>query len=331
MKQSNACRYVFGPVPSRRLGRSLGVDLVPFKTCTYDCVYCQIGRTTNKTVERREYVPVAKVLSDVRRKLTRCKPNYVTLSGSGEPTLHARLGELIQGLKNMTRIPVAVLTNGSLLGDRDVQAALRLADLVIPSLDGGDEAAFQYVNRPHAAITFERMVKGLVDFRARYSGALWLEVFLLGGVTASKIEATKIATLARRLRPDKIQLNTVTRPPAEDFAFPVPAARMKQLCRVFGGKAEVIADYQTPALDSGGEPDADDVLTLLGRRPCTVKDIADGLGLHATQAAKLIEHLHDAGQVVEQRVNGRAYFSSMKKRAGTPPPGPVGRTQKTRG
>ena len=301
-------KHVFGPVPSRRLGRSLGVDLVPFKTCTYDCVYCQLGRTTNKTVERREYAPLDVVLSEVRRKLTQCKPDYITLSGSGEPTLYSRMDELISGIKKESCIPVAVLTNGSLLWDKTVQDALCAADLVIPSLDAGDDSAFQYVNRPHATIVFDRMVAGIVDFRARYTGALWLEVFLLGSVTTIDAEVAKIAKIARRIRPDKVQLNTVTRPPAEDYAFPVPLKRMKKFCRAFGKKAEVIADYHAPVIEAGGEPDAGNVLALLGRRPCTVKDIADGLGLHPTQVVKILEHLRAGDQVVEERVGGRVYF-----------------------
>ncbi len=305
-------KYVFGPVPSRRLGRSLGVDLVPFKTCTYDCVYCQLGRTTNKTVERREYVPMDTVLAEVRRKLTQCKPDYITLSGSGEPTLYSRLGEIILGIKKETNIPVAVLTNGSLLWDQEVQNALLSADIVIPSLDGASDLTFQNINRPDFSITFDQMIAGLVDFRTRYNGALWLEVFLLGGVTAIDGEVTEIAKIVRRIQPDKIQLNTVTRPPAESFAFSVPVERMKHFCRAFDGKAEVIADYQAPAVEVGAEPAASDVLALLDRRPCTVKDIADGLGLHPTQVAKVLEHLIELGKLVEQRVDGRVYFKTQE-------------------
>lgn len=311
-------KYVFGPVPSRRLGRSLGVDLVPFKTCTYDCVYCQLGRTTNETVERREYTPLDMVLRELRARLTKSKPDYITLSGSGEPTLHSRLKELIRGISKESELPVAVLTNSSLLWDREVQDALLSADVVLPSLDSGDDSTFQYVNRPHPAITFDRMVDGIVDFRARYSGALWLEVFLLEGVTAIDAELARITKIARRIRPDKVQLNTVTRPPTEAFAFPVPVAQMKHFCRAFGGKAEVIADYHAPAIEAGGEADAGDVLTLLGRRPCTVEDIAGGLHLHPTQAAKILEHLRDAESIVEQRVAGRAYYRSRRAKRGKP-------------
>ncbi|MFO7937708.1 MAG: radical SAM protein, partial [Kiritimatiellia bacterium] len=141
MKQQE---YIFGPVPSRRLGRSLGVDLIPFKTCSYDCIYCQLGKTTNKTIQRKEWVPVDVVVGQLEPKLA-LNPDYITLSGSGEPTLHSRIGDIISMIKKITDVPVAVLTNGSLLWLPEVRAALKYADLVVPSLDAGSEKAFQYV------------------------------------------------------------------------------------------------------------------------------------------------------------------------------------------
>lgn len=310
MTATKKLKYVFGPVPSRRLGRSLGVDLVPFKHCSYDCVYCQLGRTTNKTVQRRAYVPLRAVLAELKRKLADCTPDYITLSGSGEPTLYLALGPLIRGIKKITKIPVAVLTNGSLLWNRAVQDALLSADLIVPSLDGGDDAAFQYVNRPHPAITFDKMAAGLIDFRKQYSGKIWLEVFILGGITAIDSEAAKIAKLARQIRPDRIQLNTVTRPPAEEFAFPVPPQQMQRLRRLFGRNAEVIADYRAPAGKTAGVADDAAVLSMLERRPCTLKDIADGIALHPTQAGKILEHLLTARRIVEQRAGGKAYYKA---------------------
>jgi len=301
--------HVFGPVPSRRLGRSLGVDLVPFKTCTYDCVYCQLGRTTDRTVTRRDYVPVDTVLADLRRTLATCTPDCVTISGSGEPTLHAYIGELVTIIKKETTLPVAVLTNGSLLWDSAVQDALLSADMVLPSLDAGDGEMFRHVNRPHPAISFDRMVEGLVEFRHRYGGALWLEVLLLGGMTALDAEVAKIAAVARRIRPDRVQLNTVTRPPAEDFAFAVPHADMQRFCHAFEGNCEMIADYHGPAGMEDTRACDRDVIELLRRRPCTVDDIAHGLGLHPTQAAKAVAHIRDEGGIAEERVGGRVYFS----------------------
>ena len=183
---------IFGPVPSRRLGRSLGVDLVPFKTCTYNCIYCQLGRTTNRTLERHEWVPLDDVLGELETKLA-TQPDYITLSGSGEPTLYSRTGELIERIKSLTDVPVAVLTNGSLLWDADIRSQLMDADLVIPSLDAGDGAMFQAVNRPHEDISFEEMLSGLIEFCRQFRGQYWLEVMFLAGHNAIHDEAAKLA------------------------------------------------------------------------------------------------------------------------------------------
>ena len=241
-------RYVYGPVASRRLGRSLGIDLVPFKTCSFDCVYCQLGRTTRKTLERREYVPAERIFADLEKKLSRVSEfDHVGIAGSGEPTLHSGLGEIIRGIKQRTDKPVAVLTNGSLLGDRRVQDDLRDADVVMPSLDAGDARLFGYVNRPHPELDFERVVDGLIEFRARFLKPVWLEVFLLSGVTGLREEVEKIAALCRRIRPDRIQLNTVARPPAEDYAFPVSAELLTTFAALFDPPGEVIVEAETVA------------------------------------------------------------------------------------
>lgn len=171
---SENLQHVFGPVPSRRLGRSLGVDLVPFKTCTYDCIYCQVGRTTCKTMERKEWVPMDLVLDELEGKLA-CRPDYVTLSGSGEPTLHSRLGEIIEQIQAMTDVPVAVLTNGWLLWQPQVRAELALADMVLPSLDAGDPTKFNFINRPHPSLSFDRVVEGLIAFVPSSRGGIGLK------------------------------------------------------------------------------------------------------------------------------------------------------------
>jgi wyosine [tRNA(Phe)-imidazoG37] synthetase (radical SAM superfamily) len=217
----NGCKmkYVYGPVPSRRLGRSLGIDLIPYKTCTYDCIYCQLGRTTRKTVTRERFVPTETILAEVRRKLdTGDRPDYVGLAGSGEPTLHAGIGDLIQGLKAMTDVPVAVFTNGSLLWMDEVRQVLMGADLVLPSLDVGDERLFQDVNRPHPSLSFERMVAGIAAFTREFPGQVWMEVLLVGGINGMETEVKKIAEHVRTNRPARVQLNSVNRPPAEEYA-----------------------------------------------------------------------------------------------------------------
>jgi wyosine [tRNA(Phe)-imidazoG37] synthetase (radical SAM superfamily) len=310
---SEGCfRHVYGPVPSQRLGRSLGIDLVPFKTCTYDCVYCQLGRTTNKTCERKEYVAVAEVLAELERKLTtENAPDYISLAGSGEPTLNTGIGDLISKIKGMTETPVAVLTNGSLLWIDEVQDALMAADLVLPSLDVGDEHLFRYVNRPHGDISFERMVDGLAAFTRRFPGEVWLEILLLAGVTGMPSEVKKIAALARRVAPARVQLNTVSRPPAEDFALPLSPGQILTMKGLFPGTVDIICGE---ALDGTHPPTSfnakdEDVLSLLSRRPCTSTDVANGLGIHVTEALKHLESLRAAGKVTAVVSGGRSFYT----------------------
>ena len=207
-------RLVFGPVPSRRLGRSLGVDLVPFKTCSFDCIYCQLGRTTRLTTKRQAWVPVAAVLEQLKPKLA-SQPDYISLSGGGEPTLHSHLGEIIEGIRALTTIPVAVFTNGSLLWRKEVREAVARADVVLPSLDAPDAARFQWINRPHPEITFARLLDGLAALRREFTGAYWLEIMMLGGYTSLPPQMKELAAHIRRLRPDSPA--TGVRPPAEEF------------------------------------------------------------------------------------------------------------------
>jgi len=306
-------RHVYGPVPSHRLGRSLGVDLVPFKTCAYNCIYCQLGRTTDLTITRREYVPVDEILIQLREKLrTGPTPDYVSLAGSGEPTLHARIGELIAGIKRLTRIPVAVLTNGSLLSMRDIQDALMEADLVLPSLDAGDADLFRLVNRPHAQIEFDAMVDGLAVFRERFTKPVWLEVMLLAGITGIRAEVEKIAALARRIRPERVQINTITRPPCEEFAYPVSPDVMAAFARLFGRGASVVSEHRPRRAAGSGTLADGDILALLTRRPCTARGISKGLGLHLGEIIKRLDLLTDRGAVTPVRKNGSVFFETVR-------------------
>ncbi len=301
-------QYVFGPVLSRRLGRSLGVDLIPSKTCVYDCVYCQLGRTTRRTSERGEWTPVNEVLDEVARALERSRPDYITLAGSGEPTLHAGLGAVIAGIKALCDIPVAVLTNGALLGCPDVQHDLLAADVVIPSLDAGDAPAFAKVNRPDPAVRFAPMVEGLAGFRSIYPGAYWLEVLLLAGVTDSDEQVRKIAACARRIRPDRVQLNTVTRPSAESGRLAVPREKLEALTRMFHPPAEVVADFPEAHTGSLTAADPDAVIAMTRRHPCTVADLEQGLGLSQSAAQQCLDALLAEGAVEVVHIQGRAYY-----------------------
>jgi len=280
--------HVFGPVPSRRLGRSLGVDLVAYKTCSYDCVYCQLGRTTCKTTDRKEYVPVSEVLREVERKIeSNVQADFITLSGSGEPTLHAGCGEIIQGIKKMTQIPVAVLTNGSLLWDPSVREDLLSADLVIPSLDAGESEIFIEVNQPDPSIDFNRMINGLIDFGASFK--------------------------VQKIHLDRIQLNTVARPPAYDKALAVPEAEMSRLAKLFGDKAEVVADFGGVHEDKDFSVRREDVLDLLERRPCTLDDVSISLGIHRNEAVKHLNNLLKQSVVTAEQMGGKLFYVCSRR------------------
>jgi wyosine [tRNA(Phe)-imidazoG37] synthetase (radical SAM superfamily) len=302
--------HIFGPVPSRRLGRSLGVDLVPYKTCTYDCIYCQLGRTTNKTMQRKEWVPIDAVINQLRRKLD-TNPDYITLSGSGEPTLFSPLKELIFKIKGITNIPVAVLTNGSLLWLPEVRRSIIEADIVIPSLDAGSNRTFQYVNRPHKDITFRKMLEGLVKFRNEYKGNYWLEVFILAGVTTLEAEIKRLKAHISNICPDKVQVNTVTRPPAEDFAEPAPQQQLETIAKQLYKNAEVITDYSGVHKQQDFLAQREDVLALLKRRPCTVEDIAAGIGLHRNEVVKYVQELCSEGKIEATTKRNQLYYKAV--------------------
>jgi wyosine [tRNA(Phe)-imidazoG37] synthetase (radical SAM superfamily) len=308
-------KMVYGPVPSRRLGISLGVDIVSFKTCSYDCIYCQLGRTVDKTLIRKEYVPLEAVLDETARRLAEdSRPDYITLSGSGEPTLYSRLGELITGLKRLTRTPIAVLTNGSLLWNPDVRLGLLECDVVIPSLDAGSDDVFQRVNRPHPDLDFAQVLSGMASFRLEFGGQIWLEVFLLRRFTADLVQVERLARLAEILEPDRIQLNTVLRPPAEKCALAVDSATMHSLAAIFGGKAEVISDSPASEHNSTGEASESAITGLLRRRPCTIQDVSRGLGIPAAEAAKRLEILERDGVIVIRRRAGKLFYRASQSR-----------------
>jgi wyosine [tRNA(Phe)-imidazoG37] synthetase (radical SAM superfamily) len=313
MKPKNF-QHVYGPVPSRRLGRSLGIDLVPYKTCTYDCIYCHLGRTTNKTLERKEYVKTADILRELELKLAGSDDlDYISLAGSGEPTLNSGFGDLILKIKRLTKIPVAILTNGSLFWMSDVRDALMPADLVLPSLDAGDQLLFRYVNRPHKDISFERMADGLALFADRYKGEIWLEVLLLGGVTGIPDEVEKISSIIRRIKPARTQVNTVVRPPAETFAAALSRDQILALKRTIPGRVEIINDIQPGdwATLSDANAGVSDVLSLISRRPCTGQDVACSLGLRISEAIKYLDALRIAGKVASVRIHDETFYTSL--------------------
>ena len=303
-------RYLFGPVPSRRFGRSLGIDLTPLKTCSFDCVFCQLGRTQTKTIHRDAYVPVDDVLAELDNWLAAGgQADYITLSGSGEPTLHTGFGHVLSFIKKAGK-PSVLLTNGSLLDLPEVRRDAALADIVKVSLSAWDQHAFEWINRPHKAVTFSGLVKGQKEFRTLFEGQLWMEVFLLFGMNARPADVSKIAAIAKEIQPDRVQLNTVARPPAEEFAAALSAERMQALCPLFTPPAEIIAGFQTPrnkAIEVTGET----ILAMLRRRPCTLDQIACAFNLHVNEASKYLGKLIQTHTVHTVRENSEIYYSAV--------------------
>jgi len=304
-------------VPSRRLGFSLGVDIVPFKTCSYNCVYCQLGPTRKTRIRRGAFVPAAEVVSQVREALNTKGPvDSITFSGSGEPTLHSGLGRMIREIKAFTDIPVTVLTNGSLLANGDVRRGLMAADRVVPSLDAAAEDVFRAVNRPHRSLRLSRVLRGLADFRREYKGFLWLEIMLVKGVNDSPAHVAALKKAVARIRPDKVQLNTVVRPPAEKGVKPLPARALERICRRLGPGCEVVAAFRGRAPKRSGSADLRRVQSLIGRRPVTADDIERSLGLHRKIVEVILTRLLGSGGIRSVRHRGKDFFEPA-----LPPPG----------
>ncbi len=307
-------QHLFGPVPSRRLGLSLGVDLLPFKTCSFDCIFCQLGRTTDKTLMRKPYAPVDAVVGELRHWLNAGgRADYITLSGSGEPTLHTQFGDVIDFARGNTRIPIALLTNGSLLADAAVRAAAARANVVKASLSAWDQPSMQTLNRPHPDLTFEGLLEGLRRFRNEFAGKLWIEVFLVEDVNTRPDQIARIADHIRTLHPDRIQLNTAVRPPCEPSVHAVAKDRIESLTRQFDPPAEVIAEYRGAHADAFRATEAD-ILGILRRRPCTLSQICRALAVHRNAAAKHLGALFRTDQIDLYRQDEETFFVARRSR-----------------
>jgi len=303
-----AYRYLFGPVPSRRLGISLGIDLVPHKTCAFDCVYCECGQTTNLTCERREYVPAGRVVAELDDFLAKAPDlDYVTFAGSGEPTLHSGIGEIIAFIKDRyPRYRVAVLTNSALLTDPEVRAALMPADLVVPSLDAVSEEAFQRINRPSPGVTAGRVLEGLLEFVREYPGEVWLEVFIVPGINDTEEEVRLLKDAVAAIEPDRVQVNTLDRPGTDIRVRPASRPALERIASTLGG--EVIGAACTDRVLPPESEDAGEViLATIRRRPCTSADLAALLGIRPAEVAKHLRVL-EARALIEQVREKRGVF-----------------------
>ncbi|MGE5841268.1 MAG: radical SAM protein [Deltaproteobacteria bacterium] len=303
-------KYLFGPVPSRRLGLSLGVDLIPLKTCSYDCLYCQIGKTTCRTIEPAAYVPVEDVIAELGESLARVKPDYVTFSGSGEPTLHTELDRLIAYVKDRGGAKVAVLTNGSLLYRPEVRARLLRADMVMPTLSTVNEKTFRAIHQPHDDLTVARVIEGLRGLRRSFKGQLFIEIMLLAGINDSEEEIEALRQVILEIAPDRVQLNTVVRPPADAKAIPLDSEKLEVIKKAFGERAEIIATAPIGSRQQfkGALPGA--VLEMARRRPVTVQDVARSLDTSLHEVSRTVTSLVKKGELRKQSHLGKDYYTA---------------------
>lgn len=325
-------KYVFGPVPSRRLGRSLGIDPTPpssqyahpamtidtrpdvTKFCNWNCVYCQLGRTRPFTTSRSSFFPPEAMFAELRETLNTKSPekiDWITFVGSGEPTLNRELGTMLRGVKAMTDIPVAVITNGSLLSQQEVREELSVADAVLPTLDAGSEILFRRINRPHPDFSFNRHIEGLVAFRAEYKGSFWLELMLIAGINDDKSSLRDIATAIRRIAPDQVHIILPTRPPAESWVRPADEEGILRTCAILGEVAPVIhpdAGYGDFALCAGDDP-LEAAASILARHPMSDKQLHHALSLWGfADPTEAIRRLADSGKAVEVRRFGTSFW-----------------------
>lgn len=308
-------KYLFGPVPSRRLGMSLGVDLVPHKVCTLNCVYCECGRTTKLTCERKEYVPVDEVLKELEHFFkSGLSIDYITFSGAGEPTLNSRLGDVLRFIKAKRQdIPLAVLTNGTLLSDIDVRAELFDADLVLPSLDAASDATLRKIDRPYRNLKIDEYIQGLVDFRKEFHGKIWLEVFILPGYNDSSVDLDLLKEALGRIQPDRIQLNTLDRPGAVEDLRPASIAELREVSAFLGfDSVEIIAAVpERKKIKSYREDIENIIIETISRRPCTLDDLAKITGIHINEINKYLGVLEEEKKIETTR-QARGLFYQMK-------------------
>jgi wyosine [tRNA(Phe)-imidazoG37] synthetase (radical SAM superfamily) len=305
-------KYLFGPVYSRRLGHSLGIDLLPPKICTLNCIYCEVGVTTDLTCERKEYVPTEDILREIDEVLatgTVGRPiDVFTLTAMGEPTLHTGIGTIIAHLKARTDKPVAVLTNGTLFFDPQVRADLAGADIVIPSLDAARQESFERVNQPASSVNLEQVIEGLALFSHEFRGEVWLEILLVREINDSFEDLTALQQAVRKINPARIQLNTVARPPMDGRARPVTREKMEQAAAMladgYAGRVEILVDFQAIEKKREGrgqqlrEKLVEEIAAMLQRRPCPLAEIDRALHVQDLELTEeCVRVLVDAGRI----------------------------------
>ncbi len=304
---------IFGPVPSRRFGRSLGIDLIPHKTCSFDCIYCECGKTTNITVTRFKTFEPKEVISALEHFVASHEIDAITLAGSGEPTLYEPVGELIDLIKtSFPSYPLVILTNGSLLSIPEVRSGLSRADIVAPSLDAPNERLFKKINRPHPSIKWEEMIDGLIRFRREYKGFYRLEILFLKEINDHIESIKKISEIAKAIEPDLVDLNTLCRPGTLRHLEGLSKEELEEIATFFESPCKVIGSYAKKGLKKEEglnlQEVEDAIVEILKRRPSVVEEISDSLGISQSLAEKAIERLDNKGLIKKKVIKDRCFY-----------------------
>ncbi len=307
-------KYLFGPVASRRFGRSLGVDLLPQKVCSFNCVFCEVGRTSLCTIERKEYVPTNEILEELRRwKNFNIPTDVITIAGSGEPTLHTGFGKIIEEINSWKSHPTLLLTNSSLMFLPEVRKDASKAKIVKASFSAFDQKSFEVICRPNPALRFDDIFEGLCAFRNEFKGKLWIEVFIVPGLNDSPETISKIAQLVKKFCPDKVQLNTAVRPAAEDFVKAAEQSHLQKLAALFEPAAEVVGVFKVEKLNQSSQiintiSSKEAILQLLKRRPCTSAEIAMALNTEKESVLKLLEKMLDKKEIFYETRGSETFY-----------------------
>ncbi len=308
-------KYLFGPVPSRRLGMSLGVDMVPKKVCSLDCIYCEVGHTTKLTTERKEYIRYNIITEELRLYFTNNPdPDYITFSGSGEPTLNSRIGDVISFIReNKPDIPIAVLTNGTLLSNRQVRKELLGASLVLPSLDVATDQTLQIINRPEPNLRITQYIQGLVDFRKEFTGEIWLEILIIPGINDNPGDLIALKEAIIKICPNRIQLNTLDRPGVVPDIRAASTKELQEIAKYWNlDNVEIIAPApQRKNLPAYRKDTETAILETISRRPCTIDDLQKILGLHINEINKYLDSLEGEEKIKPQWQERGLFYHSQ--------------------
>ncbi|MCK4761537.1 MAG: radical SAM protein [Candidatus Aminicenantes bacterium] len=307
-------KHIFGPVPSRRLGISLGVDIIPFKTCTLDCIYCECGGTTNLTAARSSFVDAGTIIEELKPFLAQHQTlEYITFSGSGEPTLNKDLKDIIAAIKKITLVPVAVLTNGTLLYLPEVRESLLQADLILPSLDAVSPPVFARINQPHQDLEIGAVIEGMVKFREQYKGDIRLEVFIVSGINDGSAELKKLYEAIKKIKPDRVQLNSLDRPPAYDHVEPLDTGRLEKIAagwQDLPARVEVIKRAgKRREIASFSRNLENNILNTIDRRPLTIEDLEELTGKKRIELYKYIDILEREKKVIAKIVKDKIFYA----------------------